>query len=104
MNHAVLATGYSAEFIKIKNSWGTGWGESGFMRMKRTTDGCGPFGLYMYGLNSYPIMDTTPTPSPPPSPTPSGSADCKANSHCADLGLTGQCCPTKDDVVPDCCS
>lgn len=59
MNHAVLATGYSAEFIKIKNSWGTGWGESGFMRMKRTTDGCGPFGLYMYGLNSYPIMDTS---------------------------------------------
>lgn len=34
LNHAVLATGFkdSGEWI-IKNSWGTGWGEEGFIRL-----------------------------------------------------------------------
>merc|ERR1712107_262862 len=36
LNHAVLATGYTSEYIKIKNSWGTGWGEAGYIRVKRT--------------------------------------------------------------------
>jgi hypothetical protein len=46
LNHAVLATGYGSDFWKIKNSWGTGWGEAGFIRFQRTTAGCGPFGLF----------------------------------------------------------
>merc|ERR1711976_426975 len=46
LNHAVLATGYGDNFWKIKNSWGTGWGEGGFIRFERTTSGCGPFGLF----------------------------------------------------------
>jgi len=46
INHAVLATGYGSNFWKIKNSWGTGWGEKGFVRFERTTAGCGPFGLF----------------------------------------------------------
>merc|ERR1712226_85607 len=53
LNHAVLATGYSSDYIKIKNSWGTSWGEAGYIRVKRTTSGCGPYGLY-YSTNSYP--------------------------------------------------
>lgn len=53
LNHGVLATGYTSDYIKIKNSWGTGWGESGYIRVKRTTSGCGPYGLY-YSTNSYP--------------------------------------------------
>lgn len=46
LNHAVLATGYGSNFWKIKNSWGTSWGEGGFIRFERTTSGCGPFGLF----------------------------------------------------------
>lgn len=46
LNHAVLATGYGSNFWKIKNSWGTGWGEAGYIRFERTTSGCGPFGLF----------------------------------------------------------
>lgn len=57
-NHAVLATGYTADFIKIKNSWGTDWGESGYIRVKRSTDGCGPYGLY-FCVNSYPITSSS---------------------------------------------
>merc|ERR1712125_303191 len=39
LNHAVLATGYGSNFWKIKNSWGTGWGEAGFIRFSRVTSG-----------------------------------------------------------------
>ena len=39
LDHAVLAVGYggsgSSSYFKIKNSWGTQWGEAGYMRLKR---------------------------------------------------------------------
>jgi len=54
LNHAILATGYGSNYIKIKNSWGTRWGESGYMRMERTTRGCGPFGIWY----DYPVVPT----------------------------------------------
>lgn len=57
-NHAVLATGYTSEYIKIKNSWGTTWGESGYVRVKRSTEGCGPYGLY-FCVNSYPVTSSS---------------------------------------------
>jgi len=46
LNHAVLATGYGSNFWKIKNSWGSSWGESGFIRFSRTTAGCGSYGMF----------------------------------------------------------
>jgi len=54
LNHAVLATGYGSNYIKIKNSWGTGWGEAGYIRAGRTTSGCGPFGIWY----DYPVVPT----------------------------------------------
>jgi C1A family cysteine protease len=35
VNHGVLLVGVSDSYWKIKNSWGTGWGESGFIRIAR---------------------------------------------------------------------
>eukprot|EP00928_Gymnodinium_smaydae_P014783 TRINITY_DN15434_c0_g2_i1.p1 TRINITY_DN15434_c0_g2~~TRINITY_DN15434_c0_g2_i1.p1 ORF type:complete len:470 (+),score=85.50 TRINITY_DN15434_c0_g2_i1:200-1609(+) len=40
VNHAVVLFGYgqegSAKYYRIRNSWGAQWGESGFIRVKRT--------------------------------------------------------------------
>ena len=33
LNHNVLLVGISGSFYKIKNSWGTSWGEKGFIRL-----------------------------------------------------------------------
>ena len=41
INHGIIAVGYTSDYYIIKNSWGTGWGESGFARIKITGDGDG---------------------------------------------------------------
>ncbi|KAM7410347.1 hypothetical protein PAMA_001676 [Pampus argenteus] len=56
LSHAVLLVGYGSEggqdYWIIKNSWGTSWGEGGFMRLVR--DGRNTCGIASYAL--YPIL------------------------------------------------
>lgn len=33
LNHLVLLTGLADEYWRVKNSWGTSWGEKGYMRL-----------------------------------------------------------------------
>lgn len=35
LDHSVYAVGYDATSFKLKNSWGTAWGENGFIRLAR---------------------------------------------------------------------
>jgi len=58
LNHQVYATGYDGSSIKVKNSWGSSWGESGYIRLARTSSGCGTSGILADG-GFYPTMGTS---------------------------------------------
>lgn len=40
IDHCVQAVGYTADYWIVRNSWGTGWGEAGFIRIKRGANLC----------------------------------------------------------------
>jgi cathepsin L len=40
VDHAVNVVGYASNYWKLRNSWGTGWGESGYFRFDRGSDRC----------------------------------------------------------------
>ncbi|KAM3369549.1 hypothetical protein ACQJBY_017442 [Aegilops geniculata] len=60
LNHAVTVVGYGAdgggqEYWLVKNQWGTGWGEGGYMRLTRGNGGnCG-----MATVAYYPTMNSS---------------------------------------------
>ena len=53
-NHAVTAVGYTENFVLVKNSWGTGWGDQGFVKFARNYDNCG-----LFDYSSYPTLKST---------------------------------------------
>merc|ERR1712232_1219566 len=60
-NHQVQATGYGSNYIKVKNSWGAGWGEGGYIRLARTSIECGTSGILVDG-GFYPQVSIGSTP------------------------------------------
>jgi len=51
INHAVIAVGYGTDgqsYFKIRNSWGTSWGEGGYIRLAQNGGSQGTACLYQY--------------------------------------------------------
>lgn len=45
LNHEILVVGYAPEYYIIKNSWGSSWGESGYIRFGRIANPQGQCGV-----------------------------------------------------------
>merc|ERR1719328_279957 len=83
-NHAVTAVGYNPSYVLVKNSWGSGWGDRGYVRFTRNYHNCN-----LWEYSSYPKLDATGT-------TDNGGNDEKSEYH-ADEDTS----PT-DNPDPDC--
>ena len=102
-NHAVTAVGYTPYYILVKNSWGSAWGDKGFIKFARNHHNC-----KMYEYSSYPelqatnIKDTDPADTPTdyraddssPDPGPQPDPNCKniwTDSSCEVYKSYGYC-------------
>merc|ERR1711957_693226 len=94
INHAVIAVGYGTDgtdYFNIRNSWGTGWGESGYIRLGQNGGSQGTACLYQYA----PVTPRLSTPVPRDTcasigcGTYSEDLPCQCDSNCRGYG---NCC------------
>jgi len=55
LDHGVLLVAYDQDTMTIKNSWGSAWGDGGYITMARTDDSIGMCGVYL--MASFPRQD-----------------------------------------------
>merc|ERR1712098_1045669 len=105
LDHCVQIVGYgesgSTNYWKVRNSWGTRWGESGHMRLKIGSNLCGinhePTAVTVSSVGPSPPAPTPaptpPTPTPAPTPTPTPTPGPHENCH----WLGRDACESYDD-------
>ena len=55
-NHMILVVGMAADYYIVKNSWGEGWGEKGYVRMTRNATGTSGGLCGIASQASYPVV------------------------------------------------
>ena len=81
INHGVTGVGYTEQYVLVKNSWGSNWGDHGYVKFARNHGNCG-----LFEYSSYAQLEATgqteeggddeatdydphgPTPAPTPAP------------------------------------
>jgi hypothetical protein len=66
LNHAVNLVGWGEGYWILRNSWGAGWGENGFMRIRWTANKVGAWANFIV----YNKEPEPPGPGPDPDPNP----------------------------------
>jgi len=91
-HHAMAVTGYTADWFQVKNSWGAGWGDHGYVKFDRRIENMCGISNWM----SYPILKKTgdgpdptdapnPTDGPKPNPTDAPDPACQdENDRCGE--------------------
>jgi len=120
LDHGVLIVGYgtdsasSKDYWKVKNSWGSTWGESGYLRMVRGKDMCGlaqsasyPTGAKSVGPSPPGPSPSPPSPSPPSPPATTHYEDPKGGCRSDEIeitiqGVTGDFCTPKCGLFKPC--
>jgi len=61
IDHAVTIVGYTDKAWIVKNSWGTEWGDNGYIYLERGHNTCGVAEYITYITNAYPIIANRPS-------------------------------------------
>jgi hypothetical protein len=99
LNHATNIVGWGKDYWIMRNSWGKGWGENGYMRIKFGANGIGTYSNYIiYKDIPEPAPNPEPGPSPEPTPTPDPTPDCKPRPI-ADTGYRSDITVRKNSAI-----